>query len=99
MKSKHIFVNRINIPNTYNHNMAWYQCCFFRWFNATKLVAEVCLQLKQCTWIQQLIDIKGHDQRSWFIVTEVENQERSSHIVKPVKEGWMVKEFESGNVL
>jgi hypothetical protein len=56
-----------------------------------------CLQLKQCTWIQLSEDYDGHNQISRFIVLEVENRERSSHIVKPVKEKWMAKEIESGH--
>jgi hypothetical protein len=81
---------------TGDHDMAWLLRCFFQWFKATKLVAEVCLQLKQCTWIQLSGDFKRHNQISWFVVVVVENGERSSRIVKPVKEGWMAKEIKLG---
>jgi hypothetical protein len=56
-----------------------------------------CLQLKRCTWIQLSSDSAGRDQISRFIIVDVENRERSSRIVRPVKEGRMVKEFESGH--
>ena len=81
---------------TGDHDMAWFRRCFFRRFKATKLVAEACLQLKRCAWIQLSVDYDGHNQISRFIVVEVENRERSSRIVKPVKEKWMAKEIESG---
>jgi hypothetical protein len=81
----------------HNHDMAWYRRCFFRRFKATKLAAEVCLRLKRCTWIQLSSDSAGHNQISRFIIVDVENRERSSCIVRPVREGWMVKELESGH--
>jgi hypothetical protein len=43
-----------------------------------------------------MVDSEGHGQTSQFIV-EAENRERSSRVVKPVMEEWMVKEFESGH--
>ena len=55
------------------------------------------LQLKQCTWIQLSGDIEEHNQISRFVTVVFENGERSSRIVKPVKEGWMAKEIESGH--
>jgi hypothetical protein len=70
-----------------DHDMAWLWHCFFQWFKATKLVAKVCLQLKRCTWIQLSGDFERHNQTSRFVIVVVENGERSSHIVKPVKEG------------
>jgi hypothetical protein len=78
----------------YDHDMAWYRRCFLRRFEATKLIAEVCIQLKRCMWTQLSIDNEGNDQRFRFTLVEVEDRERSSRMVKPIKEWWMAKEFE-----
>jgi len=76
-----------------DHDLAWWRRCFLRRFEATKLVAGVCLQLKRCTWVQQYTDSMGNDEIFRFMVEEGENPEKS-RVVKSIKEWWMEKEYE-----
>ena len=76
-----------------DHDMAWYRRCFLRRFEATKLIAKVCPQLKRCRWMQQGIDSEGNHQFFEFVLEE--DAVERCQIVRPIKEWWMADRFKS----
>lgn len=79
----------------HDNDMAWYRRCFLRRFEATKLVAQVCLQLKRCMWLQQSVDYEGNDQTYEFVIVQEGQAFDKRRVVKPVKGWWMDKQYAS----
>jgi F-box domain len=76
-----------------DHDLAWYRRCFLRRFEATKLIAKACPQLKRCRWMQQGIDSEGDEHYFQFVLEE--NAWDGCRVVRPIKEWWMAEEYKS----